>query len=138
VLPHICRKIGRADSSRPMPYKTFVLFLCSALMHIGVSAEAAKVFSAQCMRGGGATEAAVHGLSLQLRSSTWQALRTQTGWPTTTGTTWGNACASRAPWASDEAHWVVGRGLCCRRASSACQSELPFCFAASNHPMCFV
>jgi len=63
VLPHICRKIGRADSSRPMPYKTFVLFLCSALMHIGVSAEAAKVFSAQCMRGGGATEAAVHGLS---------------------------------------------------------------------------
>jgi len=63
VLPHICRKTGRVDSSRPMPYKTFVLFLRSALMHIGVSAEAAKVFSAQCMRGGGATEAAVHGLS---------------------------------------------------------------------------
>ena len=51
VLPHICRKTERADSTRPMPNKTFVLFLCSALVHIGVSTKAAKVLSAQCMRG---------------------------------------------------------------------------------------
>ena len=49
MLPHICRKTGRVGPARPMPYKTFVLFLRSALMHVGVSAEAAKALSAQCM-----------------------------------------------------------------------------------------
>jgi len=53
---------GDVDSLRAMPHASFIRHLREALHHIGLSRDAAAVFSAHSMRSGGATAAAVHGL----------------------------------------------------------------------------
>ena len=62
VLPHVASD-GTVDSSRAMNYERFVAFLRSALIHIGVSEHHARRFAGQSMRSGGATAAAISGLS---------------------------------------------------------------------------
>ena len=62
VLPHVASD-GTVDSSRAMDYGRFVAFLRSALIHIGVLEHHARRFAGQSMRSGGATAAAISGLS---------------------------------------------------------------------------
>ena len=62
VLPHVASD-GTVGSSRAMDYERFVAFLRSALLHIGVSEHHAMRFAGQSMRSGGATAAAISGLS---------------------------------------------------------------------------
>ena len=62
VLPNINVATGVLHPEQPMSHSSFVAFLRSALINIGLSEEEAEVFSAHSMRAGGATAAAVHGL----------------------------------------------------------------------------
>ena len=62
VLPHISSS-GKVDNSRKMGYKSFVQHLRAALCSIGMTEAEASAYSAHCMRAGGATEAAISGLS---------------------------------------------------------------------------
>lgn len=62
VLPKIDGK-GRVSQFESMSHKKFVLHLRAALVHIGVPAEEARKYSAQGLRGGGATAAVLGGLS---------------------------------------------------------------------------
>jgi hypothetical protein len=62
VLPHIDRRTGEVDHTRPMSIGDFVAFLRSALVTIGLSKEEAALFAGQSARAGGATEAAAKGL----------------------------------------------------------------------------
>ena len=53
--------------------------------------------------------------------------------------TWTSQQRARSEHNSKEACFLEFFLFCCPsggRASSVCQSELPFCFAASSHPMC--
>ena len=62
VLPHINRRTGEVDSSRPMAYGDYVAFLRSALVAIGLSETEAALFAGQGARAGAASEAAAGGL----------------------------------------------------------------------------
>ena len=62
VLPHIDRRTGVVDHTRPMCHGDFVAFLRSALTTIGMPVEEATLFAGQSARAGGATEAAAKGL----------------------------------------------------------------------------
>ena len=62
VLPSISA-CGSVDSTRYMQYSDFVRFLRSALKHIGLSDGEARRYAGQSMRSGGATAAAMSGLS---------------------------------------------------------------------------
>ncbi len=80
VLPHIDRKTGVVDRTRPMPYYDYVAFLRSALVAIGLSEEQAALFAGHSTRAGGATAAAANGLHQEdiqhlagVVSSTWLA-----------------------------------------------------------------
>ena len=62
VLPHIDRRTGVVDCTRPMCHGDFVAFLRSALTAIGMPVKEAALFAGQSARAGGATEAAAKGL----------------------------------------------------------------------------
>jgi hypothetical protein len=62
VLPNVDAR-GNVDTTSPMSYANFIRHLREALVHVGLSRESAAVYSAHSMRSGGATAAAVHGLS---------------------------------------------------------------------------
>ena len=62
VLPHIDRRTGEVDRTRPMAYGDYVAFLRSALIAIGLSETEAALFAGQSARAGAASEAAAGGL----------------------------------------------------------------------------
>ena len=62
VLPHIDRRTGVVDRTRPMPYYDYVAFLRSALVPLGLSEQQAALFAGHSARAGGATAAAANGL----------------------------------------------------------------------------
>ena len=62
VLPNINVATGVPHPEQPMSHSSFVAFLRSALINIGLSEAEAEVLSARSMRAGGATATAVHGL----------------------------------------------------------------------------
>ena len=141
VLPHIDRRTGEVDRTRPMSIGDFVAFLHSALVTIGLSKEEAALFAGRARGPGALLRPRPRGCTKRTYSTS-RASPQQNGSPGTTADSCRSGCAFHAPSAyetSKEEGRCLGKEMCLWGGTlpSAFYEEgarAPTCTASPKHP----